>query len=83
MVSIGGDIMSFVEDLKILAVKRNISLSELARRLGESPQNYNIKFKRNSIKDVDLKQAAMALGCDVEIVFRDRESGKEIYKDIL
>ena len=80
---LGGDIMSFVEDLKILAVKRNISLSELARRLGESPQNYNIKFKRNSIKDVDLKQAAMALGCDVEIVFRDRESGKEIYKDIL
>ena len=38
----------FVEDIKILALKRNISLSELARRLGESPQNYNIKFKRNS-----------------------------------
>ena len=79
----GGDIMSFVEDLKILAVKRNISLSELARRLGESPQNYNIKFRRNSIKDIDLKQAAMVLDCDVEIIFRDRESGKEIYKDIL
>lgn len=75
--------MSFVEDLKILALKRKVSLSELARRLGESPQNYNIKFKRNSIKDADLKQAALALGCNVEIIYRDNKTGEEIYKSEL
>lgn len=73
----------FVEDLKVLALKRNISLSELARRLGESPQNYNIKFKRNSIKDYDLKEAAKTLGCDVEIIYRDRETGEIVYKNKL
>lgn len=73
----------FVEDLKVLALKRNISLSELARRLGESPQNYNIKFKRNSIKDIDLRESAKALGCDVEIIYRDRETGEIIYANKL
>lgn len=73
----------FVEDLKILALKRSISLSELARRLGESPQNYNLKFKRNSIKDHDLKESAKALGCDVEIIYRDRESGEIFYESKL
>lgn len=71
--------MSFVEDLKILAVKRNISLSELARRLGESPQNYNIKFKRNSIKDCDLREAAKAMGCRVEVKYIDNETGEVIH----
>ena len=73
----------FVEDLKILALKRNMSLSELARRLGESPQNYNTKFKRNSIKDVDLKESAKALGCEVEIIYRDRSTGEVIYSNKL
>ena len=82
MIMSGGGIV-FVEDLKILALKRNISLSELARRLGESPQNYNLKFKRNSIKDADLRESAIALGCDVEIIYRDRETGEVFYESKL
>lgn len=73
----------FVEDIKILALKRNMSLSELARRLGESPQNYNTKFKRNSIKDVDLRESAKALGCEVEIIYRDSSTGEVIYSNTL
>ena len=75
--------MAFVEDIKVLALKRDISLSELARRLGESPQNYNIKFKRNSIKDIDLQQACKALGCEVEIIYRDKETGETLYNSKL
>lgn len=71
--------MAFVEDIKVLALKKRISLSELARRLGESPQNYNLKFKRNSIKDIDLKQAANVLDCDVEVIYRDRTTGEVVY----
>jgi transcriptional regulator with XRE-family HTH domain len=71
--------MSFVEDIKILCVKcGNMSQSELARRLGESPQNLYLKLKRNSIKDSDLKQIALALNCKAEIVYKDIETGKEI-----
>jgi transcriptional regulator with XRE-family HTH domain len=73
----------FVEDLKVLALKRGISLSELARRLGESPQNYNTKFKRNSIKDHDLRESAKALGCEVEVIYRDKITGEVIYESKL
>ncbi len=73
----------FVEDIKILALKRKISLSELARRLGESPQNYNIKLKRNSIKDVDLRESANILNCDVEIIYRDKITGEEMHRSKL
>ena len=72
--------MSFVEDIKILIVKKGISMSELARRLGESPQNYGLKLKRNSIRDKDLKQAALALGCAVEVYYKDLGTGEVIYK---
>lgn len=75
--------MSFAEDIKILTVKRGISMSELSRRLGESPQNYGLKIKRNTIKDNDLKQAALALGCEVEVVYRDKETGEVIYRNNL
>ena len=71
--------MPFIEDIKILCVKcGNISQSELARRLCERPQNLYLKLKRNSIKDSDLKQIALALNCKAEIVYKDIETGKEI-----
>ena len=71
--------MSFVEDIKIISIKQgNISQSELARRLGESPQNLYLKMKRNSIKDSDLKQIALTLNCKVEIIYKDIGTGKEI-----
>lgn len=73
----------FVEDIKILMVKRGISMSELARRLGESPQNYGLKLKRNSIKDIDLIEAAKAMNCEVEVIYRDKTTGEEIYKSKL
>lgn len=73
----------FVEDLKILTIKKSISMSELARRLGESPQNFHLKIKRNTIKDIDLKEAAKAMNCDVEIVYKDKKTGEVIYKSCL
>lgn len=73
----------FVEDIRVLLAKRNISMSELARRLGESPQNYGLKLKRNSIKDADLGQAASAMDYDVEVTYRDKATGKVVYSSKL
>lgn len=32
-----------------LCKKRNISISELSRRIGQSPQNFSKKLKRNTV----------------------------------
>ena len=50
--------MTISEQIKILCVRSNISVSELARRIGTSPQNLNAKLKRGSFTVDDLDQIA-------------------------
>ena len=69
----------FVEDIKVLIAKRGLNVSEIARRLGDSPQNLNQKLKRNAIKDVDLEQICKTMNCTVEIIYRDKDTGEEVY----
>lgn len=73
--------MSFLEDIRILLVKRNMGQAELANRLGDSRQNLGLKFKRNSIKDKDLAEICDALGVRAEITYRDKETGEIVYKN--
>ncbi|MCS4465417.1 helix-turn-helix transcriptional regulator [Clostridium botulinum] len=50
--------MTISEQIKVLCVRRNISIAELARRLGKSPQNFNAKLKRESFTIVELEEIA-------------------------
>lgn len=50
--------MTVAEQIKILCVRSNISVSELARRIGTSPQNFNAKMKRESFTVGDLELIA-------------------------
>lgn len=57
------------EQLKILCVKLNISVSELARRCGSSPQAFSQKMKREGFTPAELKKIAEAAGCEYESSF--------------
>ncbi|KRU36866.1 helix-turn-helix domain-containing protein [Clostridium sporogenes] len=50
--------MTISEQIKVLCVRRNISIAELARRLGKSPQNFSAKLKRESFTIVELEEIA-------------------------
>lgn len=54
--------MTISEQIKVLCVRTNISVSELARRMGMSPQNLNAKLKRETFTVSDLDQIAEATG---------------------
>ncbi len=58
--------MSVSEQLKILCVKLGISVSELGRISGKSPQAFSQKMKRESLTVDELKQIAEAAGCRYE-----------------
>lgn len=62
-------------------VSKEITEAELARRMGQSPQNLSNKYRRGTLKVSELQQAADALGADLQILFVDRETGKPIYKE--
>lgn len=58
--------MTISEQIKILCVRSNISVAELARRVGTSPQNFNSKLKRESFTISDLEYLAETMGCTFE-----------------
>lgn len=58
--------MTISEQVKVLCVRQNISLAELARRLGKSPQSFNSKMKRESFTVDDLEKIAEATGSTFE-----------------
>ena len=71
--------MSVSEQLKILCVKLGISISELARMAGKSPQAFSQKMKRESFTVDELKQIANAAGCKYEGAFITPTGEKVIF----
>ena len=51
----GGNIMKTSDMIQQLCEQMNMSVSELARRLGQSPQNFGKKLKRETITLEELK----------------------------
>ena len=57
----GLNIVTISEQIKVLCVRSNISMAELARRLGKSPQALNAKLKRESFTIEELEIIAEAV----------------------
>ena len=67
------------EYINLCRVKRgNISEAELARRTGQTPQNMNNKYKRNTFKISELEKIAEAFNADLKISFIDKATGEPI-----
>ncbi len=64
--------------IRELCTKKNISVSELARRIGQSPQNFGKKLKRETVTLDEMKAIAEVMGVSYEsaFVFPDGESIK-------
>ena len=61
--------MTTSEQIKVLCVRTGVSQSELARRINQTPQNFNAKLKRNTVTKEELDQIANALGVTFEQYF--------------
>lgn len=55
--------------VKTLCQKQNISLAELSRRIGQTPQNFNKKLKRGTVSFEEMLKIAQAVGVGYEHVF--------------
>lgn len=62
-------LMTTSEQIRVLCVRSGVSLSELARRINQTPQNFNAKLKRNTITQDELNQIAKALNVTYEQYF--------------
>lgn len=61
--------MKTSEMIRELCNKKNISVSELARRIDQTPQNFGKKLKRDTITLEELKKIADVMGVTFEQSF--------------
>ena len=61
--------MTTAEMIKELCEQMNICVSELARRIGQTPQNFNKKLQREIITLDESKAIADVLGVKFEQAF--------------
>jgi len=58
--------MTTSDMIRELCVKQNISLAELCRRIGQTPQNFNKKLKRGTVSFEEMLVIASVLGIKYE-----------------
>ena len=58
--------MTTSEQIRVLCVRSGVSLSELARRINQTPQNFSVKLKRNTVTQDELNQIANVLNVKYE-----------------
>ena len=55
--------------IRKLCNKKNISISELARRIGQTPQNFGKKLKRDTVSLEEMRQIADVMDVTFEQSF--------------
>lgn len=55
--------------IRELCDRMNISLAELCRRIGQTPQNFNMKLQRSTVSSEEMAKIAEALDVGYEQAF--------------
>ena len=66
------------EKIRILLIKRKMTMSELADKIETTPQNLSNKLSRDNFNEKEMTAIAQALGCKLDVSFEMNESGEKI-----
>lgn len=72
--------MRIDEQLKILAIKTGMTLSEIGYQIDKSPQAFSQKMKRGNYTLDELEEIAQATGCTLHCSFEMPNGEKIILK---
>lgn len=66
------------DKIRILLIKRKVTLSELANKIETTPQNLSNKLSRDNFSEKEILIIAEALGCKANIIFTMEETREQI-----
>ncbi len=66
------------EKIKIILNRRNMTISQLAEKLGQSRQNMSNKMSRDNFTEKEISAIAEALECTYNATFTMNDTGEEI-----
>ena len=61
--------MTTSDMIRELCDRMNVSLAELCRRIGQTPQNFNKKLQRGTVSSEEMAKIAVVLGVKYEQAF--------------
>ena len=61
--------MTMEKKINMATAYTGISQAELARKIGMTPQNFNLKIRRETLKLEEIKKIAEALGAEYSFGF--------------
>lgn len=70
--------LTMSEKIKVILNRRNMTISQLAKSTGQSPQNLSNKIGRNNFSVNELYEIAKALDCTFEAGFTMNDTGEQI-----
>lgn len=70
--------LSIREKVGVLTKRRKLTLAEVSERFGCTRQNLSYKMRGGTWSEAELEKLAEVLGCNVEIVFTDKETGEKL-----
>ena len=70
--------MTTVEKIEFLRRRRGLKKGDLAAATGQTRQNLSNKYDRGNFSEKELSGFAEALGCELKIIFVDKQTGEEI-----
>lgn len=65
--------MTAGEKMRTIMTRKRMSMADMAEKTGQSRQNLSNKMKRDDFSEKELIKMAAAMGCTVEVVFRDKD----------
>jgi len=70
--------MFTAEKIRVLLLRKNMTIKQLAEKINDTPSNLGNKLKRNNFPENELREIANALGCTVNITFTNNDTGEQL-----
>lgn len=70
--------MGMSEKIKIVLLKRKVTVTTLAKQLGMSQSNLSNKLSRDNFNEKELQEIAEALNCDLDVHLVLRDTGEKV-----
>ena len=71
-------IMGLALKIRTILLERNMTIKELAGKIGTTGNNLSNKLARDNLSEKELRAMADALNCDYDGIFTFRDTGKKI-----
>lgn len=70
--------MAMSEKIKIVLLKRKMTITALAEKLNTTRSNLSNKLSRDNFSEKELQEIAEALDCDLDTYFTLRDTGEKV-----